>query len=79
MVRSKRKTAVNRMDGLESLDPCVLRFSTHTAPIKILEGGKRNEKNPAHDTHDTHDVFFSSAHRRLISLSLPTYLPYLIT
>lgn len=78
MVRSKTKTAVNRMDGLESLDPCVLRFSTHTAPIIILEGGKRNEKNkPAHDTHDTHDVFFSSAHRRLTSLSLPTLPHYL--
>lgn len=78
MARSKKKTAVNRMDGLESLDPCVLRLSTHTAPIIILEGGKRNEKKkPAHDTHDTHDVFFSSAHRRLISLSLPTYLTLL--
>lgn len=77
MVRSKTKTAVNRMDGLESLDPCVLRFSTHTAPIIILEGGKRNKKKPAHDTHDTHDVFFSSAHRRLTSLSLPTLPDYL--
>lgn len=28
----EKKTAVNRMDGWESLDPCVLRLSTHTPP-----------------------------------------------
>lgn len=58
-----------------------LRFATfHThRPNNNLGGGETKQNKPAHDTHDTHDVFFSSAHRRLISLSLPTYLPYLIT
>lgn len=54
-----------------------LRFATfHThRPNNNLGGGKTKRKKPAHDTHDTHNVFFSSAHRRLTSLSLPT-LPY---
>lgn len=50
-------------------------FHTHRPNNNLGGGGNETKKKPAHDTHDTHDVFFSSAHRRLTSLSLPT-LPY---